>query len=367
MKTKCIAVLAVICTIMLAEMCAAESKVVKGTVVKSPAGAASVEVRVDGKTVSFKRGRDTVITRGPAGGQARPVPLREFAAGDAIVVRIENGEVASMAASYGVPKIHSITFSAPVPLKAGDLITVDLSGTPGAKAAFSVRSLVSVVYLKEVSPGAYHGSVKVPSGRTIRNAPLVGYMAVGAVHASPVQAARLVTVGDTSSDQPKPTVPPLGMAKPGPNPVPEPTKMPKVSEPASKPTVVPAPAPTPASAPPPAVVEKPATVERDKIVLTVPPDGATVKRAIVVKGTADPGSTVRVTITYSNQLNGLLKLAGEVVSQNLSTGSNGEFRMGPIALDGPLATQDLRFTIKAYYPDRADHGTAQVTVTGKRE
>ncbi|MHB9037056.1 MAG: hypothetical protein ACYC64_10325, partial [Armatimonadota bacterium] len=58
--------------------------------------------------------------------------------------------------------------------------------------------------------------------------------------------------------------------------------------------------------------------------------------------------------------------AGEVASQMVAVGKNGEFRMGPIALEGPLATQGLEFTIKAYYTDREDHGTAMVKVIGAR-
>ena len=372
MRAISVIVVIAVCGLVLASVCAADTKVIKGTVVKSPAGAASVEVRADGKIVSVKRGRNTVITRGPAGGRAHAALLREFAARDAIAVTIEDGETVSMRATYAAPKaktapkINSITFSAPVPLKAGDIITVDLAGTPGGKAAFSVKDFISMVYLKEVSPGAYHGAVKVPSGRTVRNAPLVGYLGVGAAHAPRVQAARLVTVGDASAKKLRPIVPPLGMTKPGPS---------RLSEPAKLPPVTPEPTPRKLSQPTPASVgnagqseaRMPPTNKASKIVLTSPVDGATVRRAIVVKGTAEPDSVVQVTITYSNQLNGVLRLAGEVVSQLLSAGSDGEFRMGPIALDGPLATHDLKFTIKAYYPDRVDHGTTQVSVTGKRD
>ncbi len=254
-----------------------------------------------------------------------------------------------------VPQINSITFSAPVPLKAGDIITVDLTGTPKAKVSFSVKNLISSVYLEEVSPGAYHGSVKAPSGRSVRNAPLVGYLALGSVRAQPMQAARLVTIGDTSEEKLQTTIAPLGIAKPGPSPVSEPKTQPSV---ANKPIHTATPAPTPSAKP---------TPKDNNIVITIPADGATVRRAIVVKGTADPNSTVNVSIAYSNQLNGILRLAGNVASQNLSTDSNGMFRMGPIALDGMLATQGLKFTIKAHYPDRADHGTAKVCVIGKRD
>jgi hypothetical protein len=103
-----------------------------------------------------------------------------------------------------------------------------------------------------------------------------------------------------------------------------------------------------------------------KVILTNPPDGAKITRALLVRGTADPDSKVLVKVTYTNGLSGLLKLAGEVVSQSVAVGKNGEFRVGPIALEGPLATEGLKFTIKAYYPDREDHGTAIVRAIGAR-
>lgn len=365
MKIRTVTTIAVVCGLLMPlTFSLAAAKVVKGTVAVSPAGAASVLVRVDGKVISIKRGKNALITRGPTGEKGRAVPLREFLAGDTIVATVTNGEATSMKAYYAVPakpkpslRINSVTFSAPVPLRPGDVITVDLTGTPRANAAFGVKDFIAVVKMWEMSPGAYHGTVKVPKGRIARNAPLVGYLGYGGAHAAPVQASRLVTVFDTTEQRPRPAVPPLRMSKPGPMPVTEPDRLPAVKpeNPPSKP-VRHAPAPD----------RKPAHVSRN-IVLTSPVDGGVVRSAIVVSGAADPDTVVKVEITYSNGLTGVLKLAGEVASQNLSCGRNGEFRMAPIALDGPLATDGLKFTIKAYYPDRAAHGAAEVSVTGKRD
>lgn len=256
-----------------------------------------------------------------------------------------------VSAAPQVLRINSVTFSAPAPLKAGDIITVDLAGTPDVRAAFSVKSLIPATRLKEVSPGSYHGTVQVPAGKIVRNAPLVGYLGNDTAHAAPVQAGRLVTVVESRVVEEPSKLPVVR---------PEPRTKPADPPPAAKP-VVPDP---PKPAPPPAPV---AAVDKGKIVLTSPVDGATLKHAILVKGKARPGSVVRVVITYNNSLSGMMKLAGNVASQNLAVDKSGEFRMGPIALDGPLATDGLRFTIKAYYPDRADHGTADVTVIGRRD
>lgn len=366
--------------ILALAMSAIATEVIRGTVVASPAGEAAVQVNCDGKVITVKRSEKTVIVRGEVGKKSHNAALRDFMAGDHFEAIIEDGETVTMKATYDPPirpKINSVTFSAPVPMKPGDIITVDLAGTPGTKAAFAVKEFIPVVKMQEISAGSYHGTVRVPKGKTIRNAPLVGYLGSGDNHAAPVQASRLVTVIDDSDEPIKPTIAPLGMTKP--KLLSQPDKLPvikpditqeKLPQPKSLPApeLVTTPKPAPA-APPPAAEPKiippiPATA---KIALTSPVDGGTIKRTILVKGTAEPGSTVKVTITYSNGLAGILKLAGEVCSQNLSVGKNGEFKMSPISLDGPLATNGLKFTIKAYYPDRADHATTEVNVTGQRD
>jgi hypothetical protein len=257
--------------------------------------------------------------------------------------------IAFGAAKAEPPKITSIKFSAPSPLKAGDTITVEMTGTPGCNAAFGVKDFIGIEKMQEVSQGIYKGTAVVPKDKIALNAPLVGYLGKDGVHAPPMQASRLINV--TGSGQQKQTAPPLGFAQGG---VVQPDKLPK-PEPAPKEVKKdPAPA-TPAKSA--VVVSKPG-----KVVISSPADGARVRSTLTVIGIADPGSAVRVEVTYSNRLSGILKLAGQVVSQNVTAGKNGEFKMGPVALDGPLSTNGLVFTVKAYYPDRTDHGTALIKV-----
>jgi hypothetical protein len=257
------------------------------------------------------------------------------------------------AAAPEKPKILSVTYSAPTPLKAGDLLTVDVSGTPGGVATFEVKNLVRATRMAEVSPGAYRAVFEIPGGKTVHGASLVARMVVGGVSCAPVQASRLVNVESIAASRPAVSVQLVSMkpervavvtAKPSPVVV-----VPQVVVPIVQPTT-PAPKETTAA----------------KVILTNPPDGAKITRALLVRGTADPDSKVLVKVTYTNGLSGLLKLAGEVVSQSVAVGKNGEFRVGPIALEGPLATEGLKFTIKAYYPDREDHGTAIVRAIGAR-
>lgn len=246
------------------------------------------------------------------------------------------------------PKINSVTYSAPSPLSAGDILTVDMSGTAGGKASFEVKDFIKPAKLDEIKPGSYHGTVTIPKEKTVHGAALLARLSVNGISASAVQASKLITVEAESID--KPVTMQAIAKKDEPTdiiPAVQPTPLPQANVPVTEPAIVPPPAPA-------------------KIALTNPPDGAKITRAILVRGTAEPDSNVLVTITYSNGLNGILKLSGEVASQMVAVGKNGEFRVGPIALEGPLATQGLEFTIKAYYPDQEDHSTASIKVWGAR-
>ncbi|OFX13093.1 MAG: hypothetical protein A2Z18_02120 [Armatimonadetes bacterium RBG_16_58_9] len=313
------------------------------------------------------------------------------------------------------PKIRSVMYSAPDPLKAGDLLTVDLTGNPGGKASFEVKRLLPVTPMKEVSPGSYRAVVEVPRGKTVVGAPLIGRLAVKDEQAPPVQASRLITViGGRAEDGQGTSLPP---AKPAPKaastPRPKPVSTPaaaqtasrlKASAPSTSETQIESDASTILLQPPvatepedetgpdvevasisetlPVTIGAPTVVvpieDADhpappaprcevKVMLTNPPEGATISRAILVRGAADPDSKVRVEITYNNGKTGILKLAGLAASQDLAVGSDGKFRMGPLPLEGPLATRGLVFTIKAYYPEREDHGTDMVKVVGGRD
>lgn len=240
------------------------------------------------------------------------------------------------------PQITSITYSAPTPLKTGDILTVDLCGTPGGKASFDIKDLMINVHMNELTPGSYRAEVEIPKGKTIRSMPLIGHLVIGNIQAAPIQASRLVTVDSNIITPVHPTITPLAFA----------STPSQVSQPAPKPVVEVKPMLPPA--------------QTNKIMLTNPPDNARITKALLIRGTAEPDSKVTITVTYSNGMVGLLKLSGDVVSQTIAVGKNGEFRFGPIPLEGRLATKELRFTVKAFYPDRADHCTAQVSVVGDR-
>lgn len=263
------------------------------------------------------------------------------------------------------PQIKSITFSAPSPLRSGNTITVDMTGTPGAKASLEIKNLVGVTAMKEISAGVYHIELTVPKDKVVVGAPLVGRLESNGLKAIPVQASRLITVESDNA-------PVVTIAKAEPADAPKPQQIKEKPEPAISvakveiqevPKVAPQviiTAPQPLDKP----VDQPK--QNKNVTILTPVDGANIQRSITVKGKADPDEKLRVVVTYNNGLTGILKLAGEVASQLVAVGKNGEFTVGPFALEGPLATRGLEYTIKAYYPDRADHGTATVKVIGTR-
>ena len=172
--------------------------------------------------------------------------------------------------------------------------------------------------------------------------------------ASPVQAGRLVTIAASAGSVANP-------APPAPKPL-EKTPQPAVSK------VIPVlPPKAQISVPVIDVSRQPEKAQEMKqIVLKYPQDGAAIKAAITVVGKASPNSKVGISITFTNGRVGLLKLAGNVAAQTVAVGNDGVFRMSPIALDGPLATKGLFYTIKVYYVDREEHGSAISVVTGGR-
>jgi len=245
--------------------------------------------------------------------------------------------VSQPASTLTRPEIKSISYS--MATTSSGLVTVNLIGTPKAEASFEIIGLIPLTQMVEEAPGVYKASVKVPAGKSAYNAPVVGRLTVGAMKAIPIQASKLFSISEPSKQvAAKPQVI-LAVSKPE-------VKIETKVEPKTETSV-----------------DIPAKVA---ITLTNPPNGAKIRQAILVRGKASPDSTVMLTITYANGMTGILKLSGQLASESIALGKDGEFRMGPIALEGAMATPGLMFTIKAYYPDRSDHTATLVTVVGDR-
>lgn len=249
------------------------------------------------------------------------------------------------------PEITSVTYVAPSPLNVRDWMRVDLLGTPGGRATCQVKGLIPVTVMKEISPGSYRASVMVPGGKPVTNAPVVGRLVVDGAEAAPVQASRLITVDPETQPVVVKLPEPGGAAEPG-GPVVAIAETEMHPEPEPEPEIAVVKAPEPAPMPEPVVEAPKPEPPREKalVVLTAPVNQARLQRTLLVSGTAEPGASVMVTISYTNGLSGLLALSGQVSSQLVAVAGNGQFRMGPIALEGPLATRGLIFTVKAHYP-----------------
>lgn len=376
----------------------------------------------DGKSVLLKPNLQVVFGEGRMG---KPSELKP---GTLVLCRLNplNQEAWTVVATETVapvqpimpqvkPVIAAVTYVAPSPLKVRDWMRVDVEGTPGGRATCQVKGLIPVSVMTEREPGKYRASVMVPSGKPVKDAPLVARLTVGSSEAEPVQAARLITVEPaalpTPEPQPAPVVAVAPVEPPKPPepttvPAPQPTTVPAPApEPAATPEpapapeaeVPPAPVPTPAAEPVPAaepapavepappVEPTPATVApveppvpptppvqpeppkaKAPVVITAPTNAARIQRSIMINGTAEPGSQVMVKITYTNGLAGVLNISGQVISQLLAVDGKGQFALGPIPLEGPLATKGLVFTVEASYPDSAGQGVATVNFFGDR-
>ncbi len=244
------------------------------------------------------------------------------------------------------PEISSIKYVGPGALKPRDWIRVELTGTPGGRATCEVKHLIPRTVMSETTPGAYKASVMIPTGKPVSGEALVGRLELSGSEALPVQASKLISVENAALPE---------VAKlPEPNPEPPAPVRPAVAAPVpvrAPVAVTPAP-PAPAGA----VVEQPKpepplVKAKAPVVVTAPVDGSKVQRAILITGTAEPGAKVMVVLTYRNGMGGILSLSGRISSQLIAVDDKGRFTMGPVPLEGPLATRGLTFEIKASYPD----------------
>ncbi|MCX8053000.1 MAG: hypothetical protein N3B12_04260 [Armatimonadetes bacterium] len=327
----------------------------------------------DGRSVKLRPGMPVVLESGKVGKVADLTPASEIVCrvnpvtGEAwtVIAKLPKSKSSTVApykpkVTLIKPVIKSVTYKAPENLKARDWMKVELTGTPGGRAVCQVKGLIPRTEMKETAPGVYVAHVMIPAGKGAKNEPLVGYLTVNGLDAAPVQASKLITVDVTVPER---VPPPVVAVTPEPEPVSE-------EKPVSEVSTTPAPEQVPESVlePTPAPVELPKPEPpkvKAPVVIKSPEMGARIQRAINVIGTAEPGSNVIVTVSYSNQRGGILNLSGQVSSQLVAVGPDGVFKMGPIPLEGPLATRGLIFTVKASYPDAIDQAVL-VSVFGER-
>lgn len=193
-------------------------------------------------------------------------------------------------------------------VEAGSTIVLTLSAAPGGKAQATIGSLASRIALKEADPGVYVGEYTVKPGDNVQDAPVTAKFTARDGTTVTQNLASNLTVNA------------------GPPPAP------RITSPKSD-------APIDPNAP------------------------------LTVKGRGQPGTMVRVAITYTSKaLGGILPVSGQSSSKDVSVGKDGEWE----AEDLPLqikslfgANRDTVFTISATALDAAgspasDPATVQV-------
>jgi hypothetical protein len=107
--------------------------------------------------------------------------------GDSVAVRynVATNEVREVlagraVADTGAPSaIAAVATNATRPLRAGDLLAVTLTGTPGGAAQFDVGPYVLGLAMSERAAGTYVGSYRIPNGANFANVPIIGHLRAG--------------------------------------------------------------------------------------------------------------------------------------------------------------------------------------------
>jgi hypothetical protein len=99
------------------------------------------------------------------------------------------------AATTGL-EVTSFTQNASHALKAGEILTARLEGTPGASATFSIPGIATAksVPMQETSPGNYAGTFTVPGGITVKGASLFAQIRRNGQSSPLVQAGSPVSI-----------------------------------------------------------------------------------------------------------------------------------------------------------------------------
>jgi hypothetical protein len=146
----------------------------------------------DGQVISAGRATDISLN----GNAAAFTDLRP---NDEVSVRynVETNEVRSVlasrkvASSTGRLQVTSVQFQPNRPLRAGDMIHVELQGTPAASGTFDIGSIITNQSMHESPAGVYSGSYVIPRGANFEDAALIGRLSSGDASA---QAAAPQTV-----------------------------------------------------------------------------------------------------------------------------------------------------------------------------
>jgi len=107
----------------------------------------------------------------------------------------------------GELSVNSLTHDAIGPLHAGQIVTATLTGTPHARASFSIQGIEQAqnIQMRETQDGTYVGAFTVPEGITARRANIVASVRRRGQTSPTIQAERPITIGSaepSTSDGP---------------------------------------------------------------------------------------------------------------------------------------------------------------------
>lgn len=304
------------------------------------------------------------------------------------------------APTTGPVTISRIRVTPNTPLKAGQSFTVRVNGTAGAKATYNVGSTQNLP-LREVSAGVYEATYQVPANATFWRDVVTARLERDGTSRE-IQAAEPVVV-DTQAPQIRPTSPKNGATVDTTMPyiladlddrdqtgvAPESVKLFVNDEDVTLQASVTSDAVVYRETLEPGDVKvrveaadnagNPATAEwafkvsgKDTAtapaspVITSPEDGASVSGKIIVRGTAVPGSSVRLRTTYRGTVLVVLSSEGEVNSQEIKVGSDGKWQSEEFELPSPSGVSNIRYTIAATTVTATDLSSEPTIVTLRR-
>lgn len=237
------------------------------------------------------------------------------------------------------PVINSVVIQTSPNLRTGDIVPVELKGTPRGIAKAEIRGIAGPVQLKENTPGVYNGTIPLRTTKVVRDAIVTGYLKINEKAALPAQAKDRVSINIPVSRQ-----------------LPLPVNMPKVD-------MTPPPAPPVVPATPP---EPPKPIEIAPITILSPSNYDQVGDSLLIKGTGQPGDRVLVQIDYTNGRTGILSISGPVSTQLVAINTDGSFVYGPLSLDGIFNTRGLQYSISIRYPDHPEKPVESRKIFGRR-
>jgi hypothetical protein len=207
----------------------------------------------------------------------------------------------------GSTTITSVTTNATRDTQTGERVTVDLRAPADGTASFDVlsqdrRVLIRNVRMTEIATGRYRGSFTVPSGSESRLYVLGRYTDVNGRTSTEEAASPISVVGGANNNL-------------------------------------------------------------DQLTITTPREGDQVSNTITVRGTAEPGATVEVSVVAQGTRYLILPYSNNLGTQQVQANSSGSWTTGSINLPRPSNVSELRYTITAIQSDGANRSSDPVTVT----